>query len=72
MSDTAELKAADFLLTPPARKTDPKVQTYNLEEIEKAAIQNAIKKHKGNLTLAAKELGFGRSTLYRRMEKYGL
>lgn len=72
MSDATELKTADFLLTSQARKADTKVQTYNLEQIEKSAIQNAIKKYKGNLTLAAKELGFGRSTLYRRMEKYGL
>jgi DNA-binding NtrC family response regulator len=72
MSDSYELSPDEFMLSTPAKKTDEKNLTYNLEEIEKAAIQNAIKKYQGNLSLAAKELGFGRSTLYRRMEKYGL
>jgi DNA-binding NtrC family response regulator len=72
MSDSYELTLDEFLLTAPSKKSDEKNLTYNLEEIEKTAIQQAIKKHQGNLSLAAKELGFGRSTLYRRMEKYGL
>jgi len=44
----------------------------NIEAMEKTAIQNAVRKAGGNLTQAAKELGFGRSTLYRKMTKYGL
>ena len=36
------------------------------------AIMQAIKSCNGNYTQAAKELGFGRSTLYRKMEKYGI
>ncbi|QHT67033.1 sigma-54-dependent Fis family transcriptional regulator [Rhodocytophaga rosea] len=72
MSDSVELKSSDFLLHQPAKKAEQKMENYNLEAMEKAAIQQAIKKYKGNLTLAAKELGFGRSTLYRKMEKYGL
>jgi DNA-binding NtrC family response regulator len=72
MSDSYELSPDEFLLSSPSKKSEEKNLTYNLEEIEKAAIQNAIKKYQGNLSLAAKELGFGRSTLYRRMEKYGL
>lgn len=44
----------------------------NLEEVEKAAIKNAINKHQGNISKAAKELGLGRTTLYRKMTKYGL
>jgi len=45
---------------------------YNLEEVEKKAIQQAIYKHNGNISKAAKELGLGRTTLYRKMDKYGL
>ena len=45
---------------------------YNLEEVEKAAIKNAISKHNGNISKAAKELGLGRTTLYRKMNKYDL
>jgi DNA-binding NtrC family response regulator len=72
MSDSYELSPDEFMLSSPSKKPEEKNLTYNLEEIEKTAIQNAIKKYQGNLSLAAKELGFGRSTLYRRMEKYGL
>ena len=46
--------------------------TFNLDENEKIIIENAIAKHKGNLSAAAKELGINRSTLYKKIEKYGL
>jgi transcriptional regulator of acetoin/glycerol metabolism len=48
------------------------MNTLHLEEIEKKTISEAIKKYEGNLSKAAVELGLGRSTLYRKMEKYGL
>lgn len=44
----------------------------NLDEIEKLAIQRALKKHHGNISHAADELGITRAALYRRMEKYGI
>ncbi|HKI46890.1 MAG TPA: sigma-54 dependent transcriptional regulator [Balneolales bacterium] len=44
----------------------------NLDEIEKIAIRRALKKHYGNISHAADELGITRAALYRRMEKYGL
>ena len=47
-------------------------KAYNLEEVEKAALIKAINKHQGNISKAAKELGLGRTTLYRKMHKYGL
>jgi two-component system response regulator HydG len=31
-----------------------------------------VKKCNGNLSKAAEELGIGRTTLYRKMEEYGL
>ncbi|QEK13429.1 PAS domain-containing protein [Crassaminicella thermophila] len=43
-----------------------------LEEIEKMAIIKTVQEVGGNLALAAKILGIGRSTLYRKIEKYGL
>ncbi len=44
----------------------------NLTEIERKAISEAIRKNKGNMSKAARELGLGRTTLYRKIEKYGL
>ncbi len=40
--------------------------------MEKHLIQEAIKKHRGHITKAAKELGITRAALYRRMEKFDL
>lgn len=41
-----------------------------MEEIEAHAIENAIAQYKGNLTEAAKALGIGRATLYRKVKQY--
>ena len=35
-------------------------------------IREAIRRHAGNLSQVAQELGITRSSLYRRLEKYGL
>lgn len=44
----------------------------NLDELEKETIRMALQKHKGNLSRASRELGVGRTTLYRKLEKYGI
>ncbi len=49
-----------------------KKEVRTLAEIEKEAIQVAIQANKGNLVKAAKALGIGRTTLYRKIEKFGL
>lgn len=41
-----------------------------MDEIEAHAIENAIVQYKGNLTEAAKALGIGRATLYRKVKQY--
>jgi len=43
-----------------------------LAEMERNAIAEALKRHAGNVSHAARELGITRTSLYRRMEKYGL
>lgn len=45
---------------------------FNLEKIEKRTITRALQQCQGNLSLAAKSLGLGRTTLYRKMAKYGI
>ena len=66
-----ELRSEDFLLSKPSSKTSPPVTT-NLEELEEMTIRSVIDKHHGNMSKVAKELGIGRTTLYRKLEKYGL
>jgi len=73
MTDNDIVQPEDFHL----RKIDSKVdeielESYNLEDVEKNIIVKVLKKHKGNISYAAKELGLTRTSLYRRMEKYGL
>ncbi len=73
MSDSGKLEAEDFVLSSPARKSDElEIQTYNLDEIEKNVIMKVMKQNQGNISQAASELGLTRTSLYRRMEKYGL
>jgi DNA-binding NtrC family response regulator len=44
----------------------------NLERVEKHMVEQALKKHAYNISLAAAELGLTRASLYRRMDKHGL
>lgn len=43
----------------------------HLEKMEKHLVEVALKRHHYNVSKAAKELGLTRTSLYRRMEKYG-
>jgi DNA-binding NtrC family response regulator len=47
-------------------------QPLPLLEVEKNTIQQAIERHQGNLTKAAKELGLTRTALYRRLDKHAI
>jgi DNA-binding NtrC family response regulator len=44
----------------------------NLGRAERQIVEQALKKHSYNISLAAAELGLSRAALYRRMEKHGL
>jgi DNA-binding NtrC family response regulator len=52
----------------PNQVTDGKVQ--KMEDLEAKAIESAINQYRGNLTEAAKALGIGRATLYRKVKQY--
>tara|TARA_Y100001954_G_C15775585_1_gene586837 strand:- start:254 stop:1624 length:1371 start_codon:yes stop_codon:yes gene_type:complete len=71
MSNEDILKPNDFPINIEASESSI-VTTLNLEEIEKDAIIKALRNHDGNISKASKELGMGRTTLYRRMTKYGI
>lgn len=43
-----------------------------IDDLERTYIRQALDRHSGNVSRAAKELGLSRGALYRRMEKYGL
>ena len=74
LSNASVLQPEDFNFTPSSGKEDGQLslEQYNLEEVEKLLIRKVLKKYNGNITQAASELGLTRSSLYRRLEKYGL
>ena len=47
-------------------------ERYNLERIERENIEEVLRLCQGNITLAAEMLGITRTSLYRRIEKFGL
>jgi len=50
----------------------PEVGSMTLEEMERAMIDKALQHHAGNISRAAESLGMTRTSLYRRIEKYGI
>lgn len=81
MSTGSELQAEDLLLNTrtlgatvaaPGEPAIPASDRLNLDDLEKSAVEAALRKYSGNISHAAKALGITRTSLYRRMEKYGL
>jgi DNA-binding NtrC family response regulator len=70
--------AEDFSLSRALPRTAPATpppvggSDLNLERAEKQMVEQALKKHAYNISLAAAELGLTRASLYRRMDKHGL
>ena len=50
----------------------PSVGSISLEDLELSMVKQALEFYNNNISKAAKSLGLSRSTLYRRMEKFGL
>ncbi len=72
MSESNTISDKDLLLRPSSGLKEISIENLNLEALEKEAILKALKKHQGNMTQVAKELGLGRTTLYRKLAKYEL
>ncbi len=74
LSSSSAIQPEDFNFNTSPGKEDSQLSLdqYNLEEVEKLLIRKVLKKYNGNITQAAAELGLTRSSLYRRLEKYGL
>ena len=73
MTESQTLESDDFILATPRKKSgELEFESFNLDTIEQMIIEKVLKLHQGNITQAAQELGLTRTSLYRRMEKYGL
>jgi DNA-binding NtrC family response regulator len=79
LSESQVLQPEDFLLSTDTHDRNRSsldssldFDNYNLDAVEKAVISKVLNIHKGNISKAAQELGLTRTSLYRRMERYGL
>ncbi|HEY4276052.1 MAG TPA: sigma-54 dependent transcriptional regulator [Rhizomicrobium sp.] len=74
MSDADVLGSDDFPLAETERSVSMagSDDVSRLDAVEKAAIVRALERHNKNISRTAEALGLTRTSLYRRMEKYGL
>lgn len=75
LSTAETLEIDDFSFAPGKAKSQAAgidFESLNLEEVERRVVETVLKKHVGNISHAAKELGITRTSLYRRIEKHGL
>ncbi len=73
MSDSTTLTEHDFHLSAHTQSAgELEIDSYNLDDVERKIIEKVLKKHQGNVSKAASDLGLTRTSLYRRLEKYGL
>jgi DNA-binding NtrC family response regulator len=77
LSESQVLQPEDFFFSfsPPTKEENEsslEFDSYHLEAVEKTVICKVLDMYKGNISKAAQELGLTRTSLYRRMEKYGI
>ena len=53
--------------SPPVKGSD-----RTLADLEREAIRETLARHRGNISATCRVLGIGRTTLYRKLERYGL
>jgi two-component system response regulator HydG len=71
LSDSRVLRPSDF---PVSRLAGSPVQPtgFRMEEVERETIRRALEKFHYNISKTAGELGMARTTLYRKMSRYGI
>lgn len=70
LSESSLLKASDFVFNANSKILNHSELT--LEEIEKRAILESLRKHNSNISIVALKLGITRQTLYNKMKKFKL
>lgn len=61
-----------FGLDIPVFQREAPMEFLDLESLERNHILEALRLYEGNITQCARILGIGRSTLYRKLEQYGI
>jgi two-component system response regulator AtoC len=73
LSEDGVVRAAHVLLDPPLGRANslPSLASTKMEDVERAAIMQALSETSGNRRLAAERLGIGVRTLYDKLKRYG-
>jgi two-component system response regulator HydG len=71
LARSPSITVQDLSLGLPSPHMGPEGQA-TLKEIQRRHILSALERHGGNQTRAARELGIGRNTLWRRLKEFGL
>lgn len=64
--------AAESLPPPTVGSLRPPAITQRLEDMEKTALVRALDEASGNVAEAARRLGIGRTTVYRKLKRFGI
>jgi two-component system, NtrC family, response regulator HydG len=74
LSERNTLGLTDFIPASHLKFQDPQESpgSSRIKDAEKKVIMDALQNHAGNQSMAAKSLGIGRTTLYRKMKKYNI
>jgi DNA-binding NtrC family response regulator len=72
MSTSALIGSADLGLHGAVPRPGVVAEGMTLAESERALIEQALRRHEGNISEAARVLGLSRSALYRRLKAHGL
>lgn len=64
-TDVAEILSRERRLSAPTRQEDEKHPPMTLKQVIRQAVEQAIQENDGNQTAAARQLGIGRTTLWR-------
>lgn len=72
LGDSSLLKPEHFLFHSASKPKKEEDEVLNLEQLERQAVEKALRLSQGNMTRAAEYLGITRFALYRKLEKLGL
>ena len=72
LGDGSLLRPDNFLFQASSPRPKKEEEVLNLEQLERQAVEKAMRLSEGNMTRAAEYLGITRFALYRKIEKLGL
>lgn len=72
MATGAEIEPEDLALRDASAPVPDRMETLRIDDWERKLIVEALNRTKGSVPEAAKLLGIGRATLYRKVEQYGI